>query len=111
MIETYNVNSIFMLTELDTSICPYWPTDPSRALDVESSYRLTLIKTKEIIPGLTKSTIELYNLKNHDKRVVRHYLFSEWPDNKIPKGNGLEWIVGKILRIREGQLKDGYQGS
>ncbi|CAF1015092.1 unnamed protein product [Rotaria sordida] len=108
MIWEHNVTIIVMLTKLKEmgreKCVQYWPSDRSTRygyfiVDPVGAYNM---------PQYLLSEFKVTDSRDGQSRTVRHFLYTEWPEQGVPKiGEGFIDFIGQVHKTKEGFGQEG----
>ncbi|CAF0990930.1 unnamed protein product [Adineta steineri] len=108
MVWEHNVTIIVMLTKLKEmgreKCVQYWPTDRSTRygyfiVDPVGAYNM---------PQYLLSEFKVTDSRDGQSRTVRHFLYTEWPEQGVPKvGEGFIDFIGQVHKTKEGFGQEG----
>ncbi|CAF1226377.1 unnamed protein product [Adineta ricciae] len=108
MVWEHNVTIIVMLTKLKEmgreKCTQYWPTDRSArygyfVVDPVGAYNM---------PQYLLSEFKVTDSRDGQSRTVRHFLYTEWPEQGVPKvGEGFIDFIGQVHKTKEGFGQEG----
>ncbi|CAF2956223.1 unnamed protein product [Rotaria sp. Silwood2] len=108
MVWEHNVTIIVMLTKLKEmgreKCVQYWPSDRSTRygyfiVDPVGAYNM---------PQYLLSEFKVTDSRDGQSRTVRHFLYTEWPEQGVPKiGEGFIDFIGQVHKTKEGFGQEG----
>ncbi|CAF3445160.1 unnamed protein product [Rotaria socialis] len=108
MIWEHNVTIIVMLTKLKEmgreKCAQYWPIDRS----VRYGYFIIDPLGEYHMSQYLLSEFKLTDSRDGQCRTIRHFLYTEWPEQGVPKaGEGFIDVIGQVHKTKEGFGQDG----
>ncbi|CAF1133263.1 unnamed protein product [Adineta ricciae] len=108
MIWEHNVTIIVMLTKLKEmgreKCAQYWPVDQS----MRSGYFIIDPSGEYHMQQYLLSEFKLTDTRDGQSRTIRHFLYTEWPEQGVPKvGEGFIDFIGQVHKTKEGFGQDG----
>ncbi|CAF1023620.1 unnamed protein product [Adineta steineri] len=108
MIWEHNVTIIVMLTKLKEmgreKCSPYWPIDQS----IRYGYFIIDPLGEYHMSQYLLSEFKLTDTRDGQSRTIRHFLYTEWPEQGVPKvGEGFIDFIGQVHKTKEGFGQDG----
>ncbi|CAF4827786.1 unnamed protein product, partial [Rotaria sp. Silwood1] len=108
MIWEHNVTIIVMLTKLKEmgreKCAQYWPIDRS----IRYGYFIVDPLGEYHMSQYLLSEFKLTDSRDGQSRTIRHFLYTEWPEQGVPKvGEGFIDFIGQVHKTKEGFGQDG----
>ncbi|CAF3910060.1 unnamed protein product [Rotaria sp. Silwood2] len=108
MIWEHNVTIIVMLTKLKEmgreKCAQYWPIDRS----IRYGYFIVDPLGEYHMSQYLLSELKLTDSRDGQSRTIRHFLYTEWPEQGVPKvGEGFIDFIGQVHKTKEGFGQDG----